>query len=104
MEIICIGAQKEAASILFQNLVCFEVIELDKEKSRTEMAFHDFVPPAVVKRIKSKKGKEVGKDQSGDGGQDHQQHHIHNHYHRHRSGLVPKLQVRHNLLWKHCWL
>ena len=37
----------------------FKVIELDKEKSRTEMAFHDFVPPAVVKRIKSKKGKEV---------------------------------------------
>ena len=36
-----------------------KVIELDKEKSRTEMAFHDFVPPAVVKRIKSKKGKEV---------------------------------------------
>ena len=30
------------------------MIELDKEKSRTEMAFHDFVPPAVVKRIKSK--------------------------------------------------
>ena len=39
--------------------VIFKVIELDKEKSRTEMAFHDFVPPAVVKRIKSKKGKEV---------------------------------------------
>ena len=39
----------------------FKVIELDKEKSRTEMAFHDFVPPAVVKRIKSKKGKEVRK-------------------------------------------
>ena len=37
----------------------YKVIELDKEKSRTEMAFHDFVPPAVVKRIKSKKGKEV---------------------------------------------
>ena len=39
-----------------------KVIELDKEKSRTEMAFHDFVPPAVVKRIKSKKGKEVYKE------------------------------------------
>ena len=35
-------------------------MELDKEKCKTEIAFHDFVPSSIVKRIKSKRGKEVG--------------------------------------------
>ena len=45
---------------VFAKEVVDKVVELDKEKCKTEIAFHDFVPSSIVKRIKSKRGKEVG--------------------------------------------
>ena len=44
---------------VFAKEVVDKVVELDKEKCKTEIAFHDFVPSSIVKRIKSKRGKEV---------------------------------------------
>jgi len=43
---------------VFAKEVVDKVVELDKEKCKTEIAFHDFVPSSIVKRIKSKRGKE----------------------------------------------
>ena len=40
---------------IFAKEVVDKVKELDEEKKKTEKAFHDFLPPSVVKDIKNKK-------------------------------------------------
>ena len=40
---------------IFAKEVVDKVRELDEEKKKTEKAFHDFLPPSVVKDIKNKK-------------------------------------------------
>ena len=42
-------------SRIFAKEVVDKVRELDEEKKKTEKAFHDFLPPSVVKDIKNKK-------------------------------------------------
>ena len=40
---------------IFAKEVVDKVKELDEEKKKTEKAFHDFLPPSIVKDIKEKK-------------------------------------------------
>ena len=40
---------------MFAKEVVEKVKELDEEKKKTEKAFHDFLPPSVVRDIKNKK-------------------------------------------------
>ena len=40
---------------VFAREVVEKVVELDEEKKKTEKAFHDFLPPSVVKDLKENK-------------------------------------------------
>ena len=40
---------------VFAKEVVEKVLELDEEKKKTEKAFHDFLPPSVVRDLKNNK-------------------------------------------------
>ena len=50
-----IGHHNKKYSRVFAKEVVEKVKELDEEKKKTEKAFHDFLPPSVVRDIKNKK-------------------------------------------------
>ena len=49
------GHRNVKYSRVFAKEVVEKVKELDEEKKKTEKAFHDFLPPSVVRDIKNKK-------------------------------------------------